>query len=175
MIVTDVEEYDEKARYLTTQAKDDEVRYIHNEVGYNFRLTNIQAAIGVAQLESLPEILAAKRRNYLRYREEINRIEGLTLAESPPYASNNHWMYALQIDRSVYGKNREDLMEYLKGHGIQTRPVWHLNHLQVPYREYRSYCIEKAAHMLEVTLNIPCSTNLKESDIDIVINRLRHA
>ena len=175
MIVTDSLEYAEKARYLTTQAKDDEINYVHNEIGYNFRLTNLQAALGVAQLELLPEFLEAKRKNYLKYKEDISGIDGLELAESPSYGCNNLWMYALQIDRRVYGKDREELMECLKGHGIQTRPVWHLNHLQAPYRECRSYCIEKAFHMLEVTLNIPCSTNLKESDIDIVIDRLRHA
>lgn len=174
MIVTDVPEYAERARYLTTQAKDDEVRYVHNEVGYNFRLTNVQAAIGVAQLELLPEFLEAKRANYLAYKERIDRIDGLILAETPAYARNNHWMYALQIDPAVYGKDREQLMEYLKGEGVQTRPVWYLNHLQVPFRECRNYRIEKAFQLLEATLSIPCSANLSESDIDFVADRLRH-
>ncbi|MBE2886759.1 LegC family aminotransferase [Geobacter anodireducens] len=174
MIVTDVPEYAERARYLTTQAKDDEVRYVHNEVGYNFRLTNVQAAIGVAQLELLPEFLEAKRANYLAYKERIDRIDGLFLAESPAYARNNHWMYALQIDPAVYGKDREQLMEYLKGEGVQTRPVWYLNHLQVPFRDCRNYRIEKAFQMLETTLSIPCSANLSERDIDFVADRLRH-
>jgi aminotransferase in exopolysaccharide biosynthesis len=174
MIVTNVPEYAAKARYLTTQAKDDEVRYVHNEVGYNFRLTNIQAAIGVAQLELLPEYLEAKRKNYLKFHEEIHHIAGLTVAESPSYARNNHWMYPLQIDRNVFGKDREQLMEYLKKCGIQTRPVWHLNHLQAPYRDCLHYHIEKAHRMLEITLNIPCSVNLKESDVEYVIDRLRH-
>ncbi|AAR35350.1 LegC family aminotransferase [Geobacter sulfurreducens] len=173
MIVTDVPEYAERARYLTTQAKDDEVRYVHNEVGYNFRLTNVQAAIGVAQLELLPEFLEAKRANYLAYQERIDRIDGLILAEGPAYARNNHWMYALQIDPAVYGKDREQLMEYLKGEGVQTRPVWYLNHLQVPFRDCRNYRIEKAFQLLEATLSIPCSANLSESDIDFVAERLR--
>ena len=174
MIVTNVVEYAERAKYLTTQAKDDEVRYIHNEVGYNFRLTNIQAAIGVAQLELLPEFLRSKRNNYIAYKEKIERIDGLTLAESPPYARNNYWMYPLKIDREVYGKDREELMEYLKGEGIQTRPVWHLNHLQAPYSKCQSYRIEKAIYLHDVTLSIPCSTNLKMSEIEYVTERLRY-
>jgi aminotransferase in exopolysaccharide biosynthesis len=174
MIVTSNPKYAEKAKYLTTQAKDDEVRYIHNEVGYNFRMTNIQAAIGVAQLERLPIILTVKRKNYLRYREEINKIDGLAIAECPPYGQNNHWMYALQIEQSIYGKDREGLMESLKVYGIQTRPVWQLNHLQKPYQSCQEYRIEKAHRMLEVTLNIPCSTNLSDSDMDFVIDRLLH-
>lgn len=174
MVVTDVPEYAERARYLTTQAKDDEIRYIHNEVGYNFRLTNVQAAIGVAQMELLPEFIEAKRANYLAYKERLDRIGGLTLVDSPPYARNNHWMYPLQIDRKIYSKDREELLEYLKGEGIQTRPVWYLNHLQAPFRDCRSYRIEKALHLFEVTLSIPCSSNLSESDIDFVTERLRH-
>jgi perosamine synthetase len=174
MITTNVEEYAAKAKYLTTQAKDDEIRYVHNEVGYNYRLTNIQAAIGVAQLEQLPGFLAAKRKNYLSYKEGIDTIQGLKLAQSPSYARNNHWMYALQVDGKVYGRDWGKLMEYLKEQGIQTRPIWHLNHLQVPYRDCQSYHIEKAFQMLQLTLCIPCSSDLKESDIEYVIDRLRH-
>lgn len=173
MIVTGTAEYAEKARYLTTQAKDDEVRYVHNEVGYNFRLTNIQAAIGVSQLERLPEILELKRKNYAKYKDRIDLIDGLTLAQSPLYARNNHWMYPLQIDQKVYGKDREELMEHLKVHGIQSRPVWYLNHLQAPYRACQHYRIEKAFHMLETTLSIPCSASLNESDIEYVTDKLR--
>jgi aminotransferase in exopolysaccharide biosynthesis len=174
MIVTNVSEYAEKAKYLTTQAKDDEVRYVHNEVGYNFRLTNIQAAIGVAQLELLPGFLESKRENFARYKDEIGQINGLLLADAPSYARNNYWMYALQIDRNVYGKDREELMKYLASEGVQTRPVWHLNHLQAPYSDCQHYCIEKACQMLEITLNIPCSTGLTESEVTFVTERLRH-
>lgn len=173
MIVTNDSHHADKARYLTTQAKDDEVRYIHNEIGYNFRLTNIQAAIGVAQLEALPEFLETKRRNYALYQRLIDRIDGLCLAPMPPYARNNHWMYALQIDKQGYGRGREELMQYLKDQGIQTRPVWHLNHLQAPYRDCRHYRIEQALHLQEITLNIPCSSNLTDSDIDYVVEKLR--
>ena len=77
MIVTDNEEYAKKARYLTTQAKDDDVQYIHNEIGYNFRLTNIQAAMGVAQVEQLPKYLKTKKRNYQLYKNKIDKISGV--------------------------------------------------------------------------------------------------
>ena len=173
MIVTRSAQYAEQAKYLTTQAKDDEVRYVHNEVGYNFRLTNVQAAIGVAQLERLPEFLESKRTNYARYKKKIDVIDGLTLADSPLYARNNHWMYPLQIDRNVYGKDRETLMKHLAEHGIQTRPVWHLNHLQAPYRNCQNYRVEKAFNMLKTTLTIPCSVNLRDADVDYITDELR--
>ena len=174
MLVTSNAEYAKKARYLTTQAKDDEVRYVHNEVGFNFRLTNVQAAIGVAQMECLPEFVESKRKIYAMYKEKAGLIEGLVVAESPNYARNNHWMIPLQIEIDRYGKGREELMAFLSQRGIQTRPVWHLNHLQAPYRTCQSYRVEKAVALLRTTLCVPCSVNLGEDDIDRVISNLRH-
>lgn len=173
MIVTDNLAYAEKARYLTTQAKDDEVRYIHNEIGYNFRLTNIQAALGVAQLEQLKEFIAIKKKNYNIYKREINKTPGLYLTDVPKYANNNYWMYPLQINKEIYGKDREQLMTYLSAKKIQARPVWQLNHLQTPYKKCFNYKVEKAHEIIEKTLNIPCSVNLSEEQILKVIDALK--
>ena len=174
MILTDNKDYAEKAKYLTTQAKDDKVHYIHNEIGYNYRLTNIQAALGVAQLENLPEFIEIKKRNFCIYKEKINEIPGLHLAETPDYAENNHWMYELQIDKDIYGKDREKLMQYLSDKGIQTRPVWYLNHLQKSYKDCQNYKIEKAIELWEKTLNIPCSVNLTNESINKVMETLNY-
>jgi len=173
MILTDDSKYAEKAKYFTTQARNDEVRYIHDDIGYNFRLTNVQAAIGIAQLENLNKFVEIKRDNYLKYKQEIDQIPGLHLAEPPGYAKNNHWMYALQIDKGIYGKGREELMRNLWELKIQTRPVWHLNHWQKPYRDCQTYKIEKAGLMVEKTLNIPCSTNLSRQQRETIIKYLR--
>lgn len=173
MIVTNDESYAEKARYLSTQAKDDPVRYIHNEIGYNFRLTNIQAAMGVAQLEKLPDFIEIKKKNYQLYKEGIDKIPGLHLAEVPDYANNNYWMYCVQIDKDIYGKNREELMAHLSDNGIQTRPVWYLNHIQKPYKNCQSYYIEKAYEMIDKTLNVPCSVNLSSQSIDNVLRSFK--
>jgi perosamine synthetase len=172
MIVTDDSGYAERCRYLSTQAKDDSLRYIHNEIGYNYRLTNIQAALGVAQLEKLPEFIERKRRNYAIYRERIEKIDGLHLAEVPDYANQNHWFYSLWIDKTAYGRDRDGLMEHLARNGIQARPVWELNHRQKMFREFRAYEIERAPELWEMTLNIPCSVNLREQDIIRVIEVL---
>jgi aminotransferase in exopolysaccharide biosynthesis len=173
MILTNSREYADRAKYLTTQAKDDEVRFIHNDVGYNYRLTNVQAAIGVGQLEQLSRYLDLKRQNYLAYKAEIDSIPGLYLAEGPGYAANNCWMYALQIDRSVYGLDREQLLLRMSQNQIQTRPLWQLNHLQRPYTNCQQYRIERAPHLLDVTLNLPCSVDLTPSQIHRVIDVLR--
>ena len=173
MIVTNNAEYAEKARYLTTQAKDDPIRYIHNEIGYNFRLTNVQSAMGVAQLERLPEYIEIKKRNYWIYKKKIDKIPGLHLAETPEYAVSNYWFYCLQIDKEIYGKDKEQLMEYLSENKIRTRPIWYLNHLQRPYKDCQNYKIEKAYEMSDRTLNIPCSVNLTTDEIERVLMLLK--
>jgi len=172
MLVTNDPSYSEKAEYLTTQAKDDVVRYVHDEIGYNSRLTNIQAAIAVAQLEQLLEFIAVKKKNYGIYQEAIKQIDGLTLADTPGYADNNCWMYALQIDQDRYGQDKESLMTELTKNGIQSHPLWHLNHMQKPYSTCQAYRIKKAHCMYDRTLMLPCSTSLTEDDCCFVTDRL---
>lgn len=161
------------AKYLTTQAKDDPVRYIHGDIGYNFRMSNVQAAIGVAQMEKLDEYVDIKRSNYSVYAGLIDGIDGLDLAPVPDYADSNYWFYCLQIDSGRYGMDREQLMEHLSVNGVQSRPVWHLNHLQRPYEGCLSYRIERAPELHRKTLNIPCSTNLTGEDVETVAGLLR--
>jgi aminotransferase in exopolysaccharide biosynthesis len=173
MIVTNNEDCAQKAKYLTTQAKDDGVRYVHNEIGYNYRLTNIQAAMGVAQLEKLPEFIEIKRRNYQFYKQQIDMIPGLRLAETPDYSFSNCWYYCMRIDKQEYGMDREGLMSYLLKNGIQSRPLWQLNHLQEPFKRCQNFRIETGFKLLDKTLNIPCSVNLTAREKDEVVGALR--
>jgi aminotransferase in exopolysaccharide biosynthesis len=172
MILTDDEKLADKARYLTTQAKDDPLRFIHKEIGYNFRLSNIQAALGVAQLEQLPEFLRRKKNIYQKYVEAVSQINGLAIAAVPNYADNNHWMNVLQIDVATYGSDREGHMQRLEGNGVQTRPVWTLNHLQKPYSNCQTYNIERAEELTNKSLCLPSSSNLREDEIHKVVDLL---
>jgi len=172
MILTDDDQLAEKARYLTTQAKDDPIRYIHNEIGYNYRLSNIQAAMGVAQLEQLPAFLESKRKFFNKYQTAINHVNGLAIADAPDYAKNNHWMILVQINSSVYGEDREELMLRLDANNIQTRPAWAPVHLQKPYQSCQKYHIEKAEELVVSSLCIPSSTNLSDENIENIIRLL---
>ena len=172
MILTDDEKLAEKARYLTTQAKDNSVTYIHNKIGYNFRLTNIQAALGVAQLEQLPGFLERKREIYFQYQAALNGQDGLTIADVPDYADNNHWMNLLYINSKTFYKNIEQIMEQLRKNGIQTRPVWNLNHLQNPFINFQNYTINKAKELLAKSLCLPSSTNLNNQNLKDITNLL---
>ena len=172
MILTDDEVLAEKAKYLTTQAKDDPIRYIHDEIGCNFRLTNIQAALGVAQLEQLPAILKRKKEIYAFYQSMIENIEGLSLSKVPDYADNNHWLNLLQIDNKAYNEDREVLMKRLEENGIQTRPVWKLNHEQKPYKDCQYYKIEKAKKLVTNSLCLPSSSNLSNENLNKIVSVL---
>jgi len=172
MILTDDEKLAEKAKYLTTQAKDDPIRYVHDEIGYNFRLTNIQAALGVTQLEQLPAILKRKKELFDYYRSAIEDIDGLSLSKVPNYADNNHWLNLLQIDSKEIGEDHETLMQRLEKNGIQTRPVWMLNHQQKPYKNCQNYKIEKANILVENSLCLPSSSNLTNENLKKIVSQL---
>lgn len=165
MIVTSDALAARKARYLVNQAKDDNVRYIHNEIGYNFRLTNIQAAVGAAQLEHLDAFIKHKKHNYQLFKKLLKPVRGLSMQDIPPGTSPNYWFYPLLIDKSSYGMDNLTLMQKLRSKGIETRPVWWLNHTQKPYKDNQSYKVTKACWFLDRVLNLPCSSNLSEDQL----------
>lgn len=162
----------DKAKYLSTQAKDNELYYIHHEVGFNYRMTNLQAALGVAQLEQLEDFIKIKINNYNLYKQEINKIEGLSILDFNKNTRSNHWFYSLLIKGEKYGLSRDGLLTKLNENKIQTRPIWGLIHEQKPYISNQSYKIEKANFYIDRILNIPCSTSLIKEDIEFVVDIL---
>lgn len=175
MLVTPDAKMAGRAKYLTTQAKDDGVRYVHHEIGYNFRLTNMQAALGVAQLEQLPGFIMTKKANYEVYRRGLDGVPGLRLLGVPAGTAPNYWFYSLLIDKKEFGLDREGLMAALGKAGIQTRPVWALNHLQRPYRAAQAYKVERAPWFVERVLNLPCSSGLTAAQALRVARAVRAA
>ncbi|MFA5335880.1 MAG: LegC family aminotransferase [Candidatus Omnitrophota bacterium] len=173
MIVSNNIALAEKARYLANQAKDDPVRYVHEEVGYNFRLTNMQAALGLAQFERLEGLIKAKKRNYALYKRMLEGTAGVEILGTPEGTSPNYWFYSLIVEKKGFGMDRDAVMRHLQAKGIQTRPVWYLNHLQRPYRGNRAYRIEKAPRFWRTVLNLPCNANLKREQIKYVTSAIR--
>lgn len=166
MIVSDNQEYLEHAKHLTTQAKSDELYYTHDEIGYNYRMTNLQAALGLAQLEQLEEFIRIKEENYNHYVELLKGIEGVKLLPFRNGVRSNHWFYALYCDGQKYDRDR--LISYLAENKIQSRPIWGLIHEQKPYQGAAAYKIEKAKDYWKHVVNIPCSTNLGTEDVEKV-------
>jgi len=173
MIVTNNKVLAQKAKYLTNQAKDDPVRYIHRQIGYNFRLTNLQAALGLAQLKKLKNFIHTKKDNYALYCKLLNSIKGLRMLAAPGGTNPNYWFYSLLVDRKEFGIDREKLMLGLAKRKIQARPIWYLNHWQEPYRVNQAYKIENAPQFWKITLNLPCSTGLEERQVVYIASVIR--
>lgn len=156
----------EHLKYLSTQAKDDPQFYIHNEIGYNYRMTNLQAALGVAQMEELQQFIETKHRNYILYKERFQDASFGTLLPFREGTCSNQWFYSLQLrEDRLQGKDMRDVIGALQERGVQTRAIWGLIHEQKPYRQNIAYKIEKAPCYSATVLNIPSSTQLTEEDI----------
>lgn len=152
-------------KYLSTQAKDDPHYYIHNEVGYNYRMTNLQAALGVAQLEELPEFLKRKKKFYEEYLALFRNFELGSIMPFREGTDSNHWFYSLNIDRTKVHQTMREIITELEKRGIGTRAIWDLINKQIPYQGEVTYRLEKAPFYAERILNIPCSTSLTDEDI----------
>ena len=173
MVVGDNEELVEKVRFLSSQAKKDPLYFIHDEIGYNYRMLNLQAALGTSQIDQLESFIKTKIKNYNIYKEELEKIEGLEILPFEEGIRANHWFYSLKIDKQKYGIGRDELLQKLVGAGIQTRPIWGLIHQQKPYANCQSYEIEKALYYYDRILNLPCSSNLTEKEVYQVIEKIK--
>ncbi len=160
-------------RYLSTQAKTDPHYYIHDEIGYNYRMTNLQAALGVAQMEELPEFIRRKQRNYELYKDAFSNYE---LAELMPFrtgTSSNKWFYSLKINRNKVAAEMRQIITALGERGIQTRAIWGLINEQKPYAGEKCYKLEKAPYYANCILNIPSSTQITEEEISFVADSVK--
>ena len=173
MVVGDNYDLVEKVRFLSSQAKKDPLYFIHDEIGYNYRMLNLQAALGTSQIDELESFIETKTKNYYLYREELNKIEGLQLLTFRKGIRPNYWFYSLVVDKKKYGLNKDELLKKLVSENIQTRPIWGLIHQQKPYQKYEAYEMEKALWYYEKVLNIPCSSNLTEEEVDIVLKKIK--
>ncbi|HHW70104.1 MAG TPA: aminotransferase DegT, partial [Clostridiales bacterium] len=173
MVVSNDQELLDRVDFLSLQAKTDPLYFIHDEIGYNYRMTNIQAAFGTDQIDRLEDFIDIKIKNYNLYRDAIEDIEGLTLLPFREDTRANYWFYSVIVDRDIYGIDRDELLKKLNNRNIQTRPLWGLIHKQKPYHGNQTYKIEKALFYEENLINIPCSTNLSKDEVEIVINRLK--
>lgn len=160
-------------RYLSTQAKDDVHYYIHNEVGYNYRMTNLQAALGVAQLEELPEFIRRKQRNYKLYCQLFDDFELGHMIGFRSDIDSNMWFYSLEINRDKVKASMKEIITKLEEKGVQTRAIWGLINEQLPYIHEVTYKQEKAPYYAERILNIPSSTQITEEEIHYVAENIK--
>ena len=149
-----------KIIYLSEQAKNDGIKYIHNEVGYNYRLSNINSAFGLGQMSKINVYLKRKKFNYQYYKYYIDKIPGLQILKPNNISKSNHWMNVLKIDYKLIKKKPMFFNKKLLNHGIQTRLVWKPNHLQNMYKNDQKFKITISNHIYDSCLCIPSSVNL---------------
>lgn len=164
VVVTDHEPLAARARYLTTQAKDDPVEYVHGAVGFNYRLTNLQAALGCAQMESLGEYVEAKRSTAARYTDAFRHLPNVSPPAEAPWAFGTNWMYTVRV-----GVDSRPLLRHLAASRIQARPLWQPLHRSPAHARSQSYHIEVADRLYRESLSLPCSVGLTPEQQDTVI------
>jgi perosamine synthetase len=173
MLVTNDQNWAARARYLTTQAKDDPIEYIHNEVGYNYRLTNLLAAMGCAQMEQLGSYVEAKRKIAARYSGGLASVPGVSLPEQADWAFSTFWMYTILIDENLAHVSSRELLRELQARKIQTRPLWQPIHHSPAHRDSFSGACPNADKLHQQALSLPCSVGLTSQAQDAVIDAIK--
>lgn len=159
-ILTDDSELAHRAKHLTTTAKRPHLwAYEHDEVGFNYRMPNINAALGCAQLEQLPDFLASKRRLFERYRDAFDGLSQVRLMSEPLNCRSNYWLQTLLLDESV-ADHRDCVLEATNAAGFMTRPAWTLIHRLVPYQQCPRAPLQVATLLERRLINIPSSAGL---------------
>ena len=160
-------------RFLSTQAKTDPHYYIHDEIGYNYRMTNLQAALGVAQMEELPEFIRRKQANYELYKALFEDFEYGKLMPFRDGTSSNKWFYSVNIDRNRIQASMREIIIACHDRGFETRAIWGLINEQKPYEGEETYKLEKAPYYAVRILNIPSSTQITEEEIRYVADQVK--
>lgn len=180
MLVTNREDLALRARYLTTQAKDDPVEFVHNEVGYNYRLTNVLAAIGCAQIEQLETFVARKREIAATYNHAFRELPGVTLMREPPNSTSTFWMYTIQMEGTQSSVDSRCLISELEANGIQARPLWQPMHRSPAHKDaFPTDDCKVAEKLNRQCVSLPCSVSLTQSAqarvVDVVTRRVLRA
>lgn len=170
-LVSNHADWAEHAKHLSTQAKADLLQFFHDEVGYNYRMTNVQACLGIAQMERLPEFIETKKARYEQYVAGLDGVRGMRILPFVEGVESNHWFYSLDLRDT--GLDRDTVIDRLQEQGIQTRPVWALIHEQADYPRNEAYALDKALDYRKYIVNLPCSTNLTEEDCARVIETVK--
>ncbi|MEM7482277.1 MAG: DegT/DnrJ/EryC1/StrS family aminotransferase [Acidobacteriota bacterium] len=173
MLVSHERRLVERARFLATQARDPAPHYEHSVIGYNYRLSNLLAAVGRGQLEVLDQRVTARRRNFERYRELLDDLPGLEFMAEATYGRSNRWLTCLTLDPEIAGTDREAVRLALEGEDIEARPVWKPMHLQPVFRDCPMVGGAVSRRLFEQGLCLPSGSSLASRDLERVAGVVR--
>ncbi|MGH8951431.1 MAG: DegT/DnrJ/EryC1/StrS family aminotransferase [Acidimicrobiia bacterium] len=172
-LVTDDADWAAKARWLSTQARDPAPHYQHTSIGYNYRLSNLLAALGRAQLSDLRRRVEIRRAHNTFYREALGDLPGVEFMPEAPGNRSTFWLTTLTIDPAVAGVAREKVRLHLESLDIESRPVWKPMHLQPVFAECEVYGGSVSQRLFENGLCIPSGSSLTEAQRDQVVTEIR--
>ena len=175
MVVTDDEALARRVRHLSTQARLPGRTYDHDEVGYNYRLSNLAAALGLAQLEQLDQLLAARRETAARYDAGIALIPGLRPAPRASWADPSYWLYTASLDRERTSLERDDLIDRLASDGVEARPIWTPLHRTRLYADAPFLGGDVADTIFKAACSLPSSSSLDDAARERVLQSLARA
>lgn len=166
MLVTNDEKFGERAKYLSTQTKTvlENGAFYHEEIGYNFRMPNLLAAMGCAQLENIEEYIEIKRKNAQLYNEQLKHIKGITLPVEKENVKNVYWLYSILVEED-YKLTRDQLIFKLNKNGIQARPFFMPVHNMPPYKDCRHGDMSITNEIVAKGINLPSSVGLTKDEI----------
>jgi UDP-N-acetylbacillosamine transaminase len=158
------------SRYLSQQARENVIYYEHKEIGYNYRMSNILASIGIAQMEALDEHVKLRQKVYSRYKESLSCLDGeVEFAYEHPNMCSNQWLSVIILKK----KNPMDLLNFLKAKGIEARPAWKPMHLQPVFKGYECVGGHEAESLFKKGLCLPSSSLLKDDEVQEVIDNIK--
>jgi len=170
MLVSDDGDLVRHARKLATQARDPAPHYEHSEIGYNYRLSNLLAAVGVAQLEVLEDRVQTRRRNFDFYRAALADLPGIEFMPEAPWGRHTRWLTCITVDPAVFGADREAVRTTLEARRIEARPLWKPMHLQPVYARYETVGGSVSEALFERGLCLPSGSSLTSEDLDRVVD-----
>ena len=166
MLVSNDPELAERGRFLASQARDPAPHYQHSEIGYNYRMSNVLAAIGRGQLRHLSDRVEARRRIFREYVKRLGHLPGVEFMPEPEYARSTRWLTCLTIDPAQFGSSREDVRLALEAENIESRPLWKPMHMQPVFSECRVVGGDVSAALFERGLCLPSGSALTDEQID---------
>jgi len=173
MVVTSDEDIDAKARLLVNHALEDEKRFWHRYVGFNYRMTNLQAAVGVAQLERIDAFVQTRRRNAKLFNSLLSSVDGLTLPVEEKRVKNVYWLYSILVEKS-FGLTRDMLRQRLEAEGVETRNFFYPIHAQPVYaRYYKNEGFPVAEDISGKGINLPSGNTLTEENVEFIANLIK--
>lgn len=173
MLVSSEEALIDRARFLATQARDPAAHYEHSAIGFNYRLSNILAAVGRGQLRTLPERVAIRRRIFETYVKALGDLRGVAFMPEAAYGTSNRWLTCVTFDPAEFGATREDVRLALEAENIESRPIWKPMHMQPVFTGCRAHGGAVSQHLFEDGLCLPSGSSLSAEDQCRVIETVR--